>query len=714
MDKTSLGVAITGFGGGDNPEPGAAVSRTLRLGWKGSLSLTALGYDNWMTAAWSPRLVDRISILPPLARGDEVIFKKLIQLHRENPFAAIIPCLDLEIPIFSRLTKRLRSKGISVLVPTIQSLDFATKISLPHFCHSNTIKTPKTIFVSNPLDVSYIIKDFTYPLIIKGTVNGARIVHNSADAIITALALNKQWGGGVIVQEWIDGEEFCVAMLARRNGRFLGAVPMRKLITDNRGKGVVGAVIDDERLVKESKRILEALNWAGPLELEFIQDHRTGQLYLIEINNRFPNWIMLSHWARCNLVVKLLKETQKSGSTRQSRPRPGSIFVRDVEEVCVANTLFEELTQKGKVSSVPNSRPRLRNQGKKGGLTVAVTGVNAFGKVMPGIGVAKALRRASEVSNILGFGHGLFDSCLYRSDLFDKGYWVTPDTDADEFLNWISRIHRETKIDVIIPCLDFEIPWYSAISHELASIGIETLLPSTGALARVSRLHHTRSSNATRWDQFYFPNSRNVSESRYLRRALNQVGVPVVFKMPDAEKIVAYSEDEAIAIWEAINPDSKKNIVLQSFVEGDEFSVAGVCSHKHMLLGSISIKKLLTCDQGKTWAAYPVQIPKLICSLRKLLEDLRWCGPFEIEFIRDRISDRFALIEFNPRFPGWISYSADLLLNLPYVAVNSALGREVAVREARKNVLFTRNRVEFSVTPPSIAAFVNSSIVRHD
>ena len=62
MNKNNeIRVAITGFGGLDNSEPGTAVARSLKIGWEGKISIDALGYDPWMTGAFSPGLIDNIT-----------------------------------------------------------------------------------------------------------------------------------------------------------------------------------------------------------------------------------------------------------------------------------------------------------------------------------------------------------------------------------------------------------------------------------------------------------------------------------------------------------------------------------------------------------------------------------------------------------------------------------------------------------------------------
>ena len=106
MKKFSeIRVAITGFGGLDNSEPGTAVARALKLGWEGNISIDALGYDAWMTGAFSPGLIDNVHIMPPIAEGENAFYERIIEINKKRKFHAIIPSLELEIPILS--TKKL-------------------------------------------------------------------------------------------------------------------------------------------------------------------------------------------------------------------------------------------------------------------------------------------------------------------------------------------------------------------------------------------------------------------------------------------------------------------------------------------------------------------------------------------------------------------------------------------------------------------------------
>jgi len=50
---------------------------------------------------------------------------------------------------------------------------------------------------------------------------------------------------------------------------------------------VVDTVSDPEQLLDRTARILNALNFSGPFELEFLHDTHTGKFYVLELNPRF-------------------------------------------------------------------------------------------------------------------------------------------------------------------------------------------------------------------------------------------------------------------------------------------------------------------------------------------------------------------------------------------------------------------------------------------
>lgn len=711
MTGPKLRVAISGFAGAMNPEPGTGVARALREGWPEPIAIEALGYDPWMTGAWAPGLADGVHLMPLVADDDEATLGRILEIHESHPIDALIPCLDLEVHVFSRLAPRLRKAGIRTLLPPADAVVALVKTALPAFCHQRGILTPKTIHVLNINHVPFYADQLGYPLMVKGTVAGAKRVENSDEAVFEARRLAEKWGNGVLLQELIYGDEYDVGMVAGRDGSLLGQVAVRKLVTTDKGKCAIGAVVDDPSLLKEASNLLSMLDWAGPLELEFIRIPATGQLYLLEINCRFPSWIMLSHWAECNLPVLLLREILEMPTDRLAGPKPGTTFVRDVAEVSVSAKKISNLQRFKTVTGRPDLAPAPKKSDK--GLRVAVTGISALDVVMSGLGVARALRREPEITAIYGLCYGPYDTGLYRNDLFDAVYRLPDTEDPEALLERLRMIRQDVDIDVILPCLDVEVPRFIEIKQALSEIGIQTLLPSAESVARTQKLNLFIDNNRLDWGGFRIPRTEKIWTLQGVERAAQLLGFPMVIKNPISGARVVRNIEEARVAWMALRKQENEETLAQTFVAGDEFAVAAVCGNDHEFVDFVTIKKHLQDGSGSTWSAGLVDEPELVESVKTFLRDLEWRGPAEAEFLRSSFDERFYLIEVNPRSTAWISYTADCNANLPLQTVLAAVGRPPLVTPSDGDAIFMRYCEELPVRPSELATFTTKGRLVH-
>ena len=136
-----------------------------------------------------------------------------------------------------------------------------------------------------------------------------------------------------------------------------------------------------------------------------------------------------------------------------------------------------------------------------GGARVAVSGISTFDVINSGLGVARALNHADDIAGVIGLGYGAYDSGMYRGTLFDETFRMPPIGDAEALFRRLDEIRRRTPFDVVIPCLDGEIPSYVAIRDRLAGIGVHTLLPPLDESYRASHANLF----ATMLDAMKFP-----------------------------------------------------------------------------------------------------------------------------------------------------------------------------------------------------------------
>ena len=53
----------------------------------------------------------------------------------------------------------------------------------------------------------------------------------------------------------------------------------------------------------------------------------------------------------------------------------------------------------------------------------------------------------------------------------------------------------------------------------------------------------------------------------------------------------------------------------------------------------------------------------------RIIRELKWRGPMELEFLQDEKTERYYLIEINPRFPAWVDFPSTFGQNLPALVV---------------------------------------------
>lgn len=720
MSPPGIRVALTGLAGLDNPEPGLAVARALREGWRGPLEIEGLVYDPWSTGGWAPGVVDRLHLIPPIALGDEAVLQRLLALHRKHPVDVLIPCLDLEVPVIARLSSRLARAGIRTLLPEGGDVQAISKINLGAFCYANDVTAPRTVYVRDLSALALHADYFGYPLWVKGTVAGAKKVYNRDQAVFEAEILAAKWGGGVLLQETIDGSEHVVAAVARGDGSCLSMVSARKLGINQRGKGVIGAVIEDPVLKRIALRLLTRLHWRGPLELEFVRAANGGQYYLIEINCRFPSWIVLTEFARCNLPVALLREILFPGARPRSRVRVGSMYVRDVQEMGIPVACVRELRRSGS-AQVPLAKPIRR---RRGDLAVGVTGFSAFELTQPGLGVARCLRSAPEVGRVLGLAYTPNDTGLFRSELFDACCRLRFEHDEEKqqagdavLFDRLAGIRKKHGLDVAIPNLDFEIGRFQRIAPELERIGIRTLLPSPSARRKLGKRGLAELVGRRRWAGFDYPETMLIKNRSDLARAWERFGNPLILKGFFAGAARVFSLQQALVAWMRFKGEGETQVLAQPSLFGEEFGIGLVCDRAGSLIEALPMKKLLMCERGKTWVAIPVPLVQAIADLAEVLKKVGWSGPADVEFIRDSMTDRLVLIEINPRFPAWIGFSGLIDINLPRQLVLAAMERQPAPVAGdsglAQDVMFMRTTEEIPAAASTMAAFVNRGEVAH-
>lgn len=310
MSKPRFTIAVTGLNAIDSPGPGIAVIRALKESPDFDVRIVGLAYESLEPGIYMHEWVDKTYQVPFPSMGNDTLLQRLEVIHRKEKLDVIIPNFDAEIFTYIKLRPALESMGIGTLLPTAEQFDMRLKSNLVEFGEALDIKIPRSETVLTLGELDKKLDEFDFPVFVKGKYYEAYKAYSKEQAHSYFHKLSAKWGTPIILQQMVQGQELNVTALGDGKGTLIGAVPMRKTYITETGKGWAGVSIDDPSLVAMADKVISQTKWGGGMELELIKEDATGDVYLIEINPRFPAWVYLSAGCGQNhpaALVKLIK-----------------------------------------------------------------------------------------------------------------------------------------------------------------------------------------------------------------------------------------------------------------------------------------------------------------------------------------------------------------------------------------------------------------------
>jgi carbamoyl-phosphate synthase large subunit len=324
-------------------------------------------------------------------------------------------------------------------------------------------------------------------------------------------------------------------------------------------------------------------------------------------------------------------------------------------------------------------------------ITVAITGMNALPENPgPGLAVARCLREAlGEGVRIIGLGYDALDPGMYLDTYTDVAYLLSyPLHGSEALLERLQEIQRIEQIDVLIPCLDAELPLMVALAEQITAMGIRTFLPDATQLQRRTK---DRLPELCKTAAVGCPEIQPLNSAAFFYSGEAEGwSYPLVVKGPFYDAKICRNAAEATAAFYAIAAEWGYPVLAQRFIAGEEYNLAALGDGKGAMLGEVMMKKRALTAKGKAWAGIAINDAALGDFARRLVAELKWKGPLEVEVMRDE-HGQYQLIEINPRFPAWIYLSQGVGRNLPALLLDLALGRTPeALPASRPGTMFIR------------------------
>jgi carbamoyl-phosphate synthase large subunit len=228
----------------------------------------------------------------PLA-ADPNYLQSLLTICQRERVQLLIPIVDPEILVLTDNKEIFEKSGVQLVVSDPETVTICDdKYATVMFLKQHDIPTPWTMLAEEVADP----KSLTYPVFMKprhgvGSVNAMRV--DSPQEFIWT----KSRVSDMVVQEYLEGEEFTTDVLADFDGRVLAVVPRQRLETKS-GISYKGRTCRDETLIHWGGLIAEVLNIRGPANIQCIVSKKRPIYF--EVNPRFSGGLPLTIAAGVN------------------------------------------------------------------------------------------------------------------------------------------------------------------------------------------------------------------------------------------------------------------------------------------------------------------------------------------------------------------------------------------------------------------------------
>lgn len=231
---------------------------------------------------------------------DENYVEKLIDICFENEIDVLVPTVDSELLQIAEAIKSFENIGVKVLLANEKTLRVCLdKNELMKQCESK-INLPKSAVLDQDFDDS----EWTYPLFVKPRKGSGSRGILKVESPLELIGQIRD--GSLLVQEYLDGAEYSVDVIADKEGNVLAQVPRERLKIDS-GIAVAGRTLRNEELEDQAKKVAKLIGLKYTANIQF-KRNKEGVPCLLEVNPRFPGTMPLTVKSGVNMPLISLKD----------------------------------------------------------------------------------------------------------------------------------------------------------------------------------------------------------------------------------------------------------------------------------------------------------------------------------------------------------------------------------------------------------------------
>lgn len=266
---------------------------------------------------------------PVCGMREKPYIDELLAICKNDSIDLVIPTIDIDLLVLSENKNRFEELGTKVLISSPDMISICRdKNKTSAFFEACGLKAPM------PVNDWTHYKD-GFPAFIKPKDGSSSInaykVDNEDELQIYASQIDDY-----VVQPFVDGNEYTIDVFCDWDGKPISVVPRERLQV--RAGEVLKTRIDlDSKMIEEAILLCNAFKPCGPITIQLIQDHNTGENYYIEINPRFGGGAPLSMKAGARSAEIILKLLLNEDINEITEVEDGAIYSRFDQSVCISH-----------------------------------------------------------------------------------------------------------------------------------------------------------------------------------------------------------------------------------------------------------------------------------------------------------------------------------------------------------------------------------------
>jgi carbamoyl-phosphate synthase large subunit len=282
------------------------------------------------SSSYAPAFIycDKVILLPKV--GDAGYAESLFDLCKKNRIDLVVPLIDPELEVLSKISDKFKNSGIMVVVSPARTIEIAFDKYLTYLHAKQAgIDVPETVTTIEEALNLVTAGKISWPLMVKPRKGSASMyVYTCGNEEELRLAFKNC--PGPVIQQFLSGDEYGYDIFCDSDFKPVSVLCKRK-IAMRAGETDKAVSVNDKKLIDLGLKIAQAFPMFGPVDVDVKMDGNMPML--LEVNPRFGGGYPCSHLCGADFPAKLIAMCKGLKISPDIGNYPADVFMFKQDEI---------------------------------------------------------------------------------------------------------------------------------------------------------------------------------------------------------------------------------------------------------------------------------------------------------------------------------------------------------------------------------------------